>query len=307
VDAVATWATLTERGYVIVDAPDEVARALHADPWQLAAELLAGGVTMVERHPILAVAQGRSFASTMVHTPLHTDSQDVRGAAADVQVMACVQAASEGGETLLLDAWALLSTLEHADPRLYEALFDRVRRFRFVFGDLDGPTVAVRGGRLCFTHTPHPQDDLGARLAPFLDATPTVHLRIEAGQILLVDNHRMLHGRTAFRDPGRRFVRLLVWTRRPIDPPARILARARRIGQPVPDDEAERRLTATLELLRGRSPGVLAEQLDVDEAELYRWRNAMLRVARQALQPRRLRGWLRRDAPSHRRRSSHRR
>ena len=51
------------------------------------------------------------------------------------------------------------------------------------------------------------------------------------------------------------------------------------------DPEAERRLGIVLEMLRGASPGVLALRHGVPEPELYRWRDAVLRAAEEALGP----------------------
>ena len=52
---------------------------------------------------------------------------------------------------------------------------------------------------------------------------------------------------------------------------------------PVTDPEAERRLRIVPEMLRGVSPGVLSRRHGVPEPELYRWRDAVLRAAEEAL------------------------
>jgi gamma-butyrobetaine dioxygenase len=156
-----------------------------------------------------------------------------------------------------------------------------------------------------FTHSPMASDDdIGRGSAPWLERAPRIELRVETDEVMVVDNHRMLHGRRAFEDPQRRFLRLLVWTGIPAAAPERLheavaaahdqLARSLE-GQPsavrdawlggpaVTDPEAERRLRIVLELLRGASPGVLARRHGVPEPELYRWRDAVLRAAQEAL------------------------
>jgi gamma-butyrobetaine dioxygenase len=293
---------LAEHGYTVCVAPG-LAAAAERDPWAVARRL-HGDVQLVEAHPIHPVPHGRSFAATSRFTPLHTDSQSRRGVPPRWQVMLCLHPAAQGGETLLVDTWPLLERIEAEDPELHHALLTRPRRMPFVFGDVVGPTVALRGGGVVFTHSPVPVgDDLEPRLAPWLDRAPRIELRVAADEVLVVDNHRMLHGRRAFEDPHRRFLRLLVWTRSPAAAPQRLheaaaathdqLARALQgqpaaqrdpwVGPPPSDPEVDRRLRIVLEMLRGVSPGILAHRHGVPEPELYRWRDAVLRAAEEAL------------------------
>ena len=92
--------------------------------------------------------------------------------------------------------------------------FEAPRRVPFVLGDVFGPTVAERGGALAFTHAPFVArgDSIAHRLAPFVEAAPTLVFATRAGEILVADNRRMLHGRRAFTG-AREYVRLLIWTR----------------------------------------------------------------------------------------------
>jgi hypothetical protein len=216
--------------------------------------------------------------------PFHTDSQTFLGVPPHVQVMACRNAAETGGENLYLDTWALLARIEDEDPDLFERLFARTRHFPFVFGDVFGPTVAVRGGSLVFTHTARPLvDDLVAqRLQPFLDSSPVIEVRAAAGDLVVIHNHRVLHGRRAFDDERRSFTRLLVWRASPWPAPAPWMQRAAAngaVGEPMAasSSEVQRRLGIVLELLRGVPPGLLSAREGVSEPELYRWRDAVLR------------------------------
>jgi hypothetical protein len=295
---------LAERGYGRCLAPGMVVAAEH-DPWAVARRLHGGDVQLVEAHPIRPVPHGRSFASTSGFTPLHTDSQSRRGVPPRWQVMLCVRPAAQGGETLLVDTWALLERLEVDDPALQQALLTHHRRLPFVFGDVEGPTVALRGGGVVFTCSPKPVgDEVEQRLAPWIERAPVIELRVGADEVLVVDNHRMLHGRRAFADPQRSFLRLLVWTGVPAAAPQRLhdaaaavhAQRSRALrGQPQAvreallgapaslDPERDRRLRIVLEMLRGVSPGVLSRRHGVPEPELYRWRDAVLRAAEVAL------------------------
>jgi gamma-butyrobetaine dioxygenase len=295
--------SLTERGFARVKVPGLLAKA-ERDAWAVARLFVREQVVMVESHPISPIPEGRSFASNRAETPLHTDSQSHRGVPPYLQIMLCEQAAASGGETTLLDSWALLEQIAVADPELFESLLTHPRRIPFVFGDVIGPTVALRGEALVATHSPMPaRDEVGRRLAPWIAAAPRIELAIEADEVLLVDNHRMLHGRNAFSGDRRRFVRLLVWADVPTSAPAWLLHPARAVreqlahatehldpelrervlgpaGPAGPDDH---RLEIVLELLRGASPGMLARRHGVPEPALYRWRDAALRGASDAL------------------------
>jgi hypothetical protein len=107
-----------------------------------------------------------------------------------------------------------------------------------------------------------------------LEREPVIELAVETGQTLVVDNHRMLHGRTAFAGTDRDFVRVLAWFAEPLAPHPRHRAR------PV-DDLG--RLAVVLEMLTGVAPARLAAREGVSEAELYAWRNRALAAALAAL------------------------
>jgi hypothetical protein len=278
--------------------------AAAAAPWSFCEDLLGERPLMVERQPIRPRPGGRSFSSGTAPAPFHTDSQRHLGAPPDLQLMLCLAAADRGGESRYLDSWALLGRLEREEPALFRALFEVYRRIPFVFGDFFGTTASARRGSLVFTHSAIASGDpVASRLAPHLDAEPAYELKAEPGELLAIHNHRLLHGRRGFEDPKREFVRLLVWLRAPLPSPARYLAyaeevaaaaRLRLAGHPrrvrerlgleaEPRGPGAERLEIVLELLRGTPPGVLAAKHQVPEAELYRWREAALSAARDAL------------------------
>jgi gamma-butyrobetaine dioxygenase len=291
-------AALAGTGLAWVRAP-ELAEAAPRDPWACAESLLGERAVLLERQPIRAVPGGRSFSSGCMAAPFHTDSQTLLGVPPHVQVMACGAASENGGESLYLDTWALLARLEREDPDLLAGLFTTVRRFPFVFGDVFGPTVSIRGGSLVFTHTarPLPDDAVAARLRSFVESEPVIQVRAAAGDLIVIHNHRLLHGRRAFEGEGRSFTRLLIWRARPWPAPPPWLARgkagARAVRELLRDAPSGVReayglsetaagdrgheLGVVLELLRGVPPGVLSAREGVPEAEIYRWRDAVLR------------------------------
>ncbi|MCS6902449.1 MAG: TauD/TfdA family dioxygenase [Myxococcales bacterium] len=293
---------LARYGFVLCTGiqPEEAGR----DFWGFTERLLGLRPRMVERQPIQAVEGGHSFASTSRFTPLHTDSQLYDGAPPDLQVMACHHADEGGGESLLLDTWSLLTAIEERDPELFITLFRAWRIHPFVFGDLTGPTVALRGNALAFTHSPRSREDaVGQRLATWLEHSPPLQVPVRAGEVLLLDNRRVLHGRRAFQDVRRCFTRLLVWLPEPLarhpryealaqemrrevevkmaGVPAEARRRAGFSGKVLP--VAEERLQIVLAMLRGAPPGVLAARYRVPEPTLYVWRDEALRAALEVL------------------------
>jgi gamma-butyrobetaine dioxygenase len=150
---------------------------------------------------------------------------------------------------------------------VFEALYRTERHMPFVFGDVVGPTVDVRPGETWFTHSPMPpRDRIGEQLAMWLRRAPTISLTLAANELLVVDNHRMLHGRTAFTG-ARAFVRLLIWAR----PPGHVVS------------SAQRRLETVVDMLCGVAPGQLAVRAGIEEPTLYRWRDRALAAVLTAL------------------------
>lgn len=293
---------LARDGFTVVAVGDGAVQAT-VNPWRFVSELLGEVPLMVERQPIRAVEGGRSFASTRVFTPLHTDSQLYLGAPPDVQVMVCERPASDGGASLLADAWRLCETIEARNPSLFHALLHTHRRIPFVFGDVYGPTLAIRGNALAFTHSPiAPDDPVGRALVPFVEAAAH-DVVLRRGEALVLDNRSVLHGRRAFADTGRSFVRLLVWLAAPLRPHVRfqslaetVALRTRAVLDGAPEAVRARfglpsrriptlqhKLRAVLEVLCGGAPGAIAARERIPEVELYAWRDVALLAAAEAL------------------------
>jgi gamma-butyrobetaine dioxygenase len=252
------------------------------DPWGFAELLFGETPDMIERQPIRAVRGARSFAASAGAAPLHTDSQMLLGVPAHAQVLVCVRGAARGGASILVDAWAILDDVRACDPTLFTALLHTPRALRFYFGQVDGPTCSKRSGSLVFTHPPCADDPIGMRLQPYIARAPVIEHSLAAGEVLVVDNHRMLHGRRAF-EGDRELTRVLAWLPTPlgVHPDANLRAA-------LPDRAegglARGRLGVVLALLRGVPPGIVAAQSGVEEAVLYRWRNAAIAAASRALE-----------------------
>lgn len=114
-----------------------------------------------------------------------------------------------------------------------------------------------------------PTDAIGEALALELAHEPVITIPVRDGETLVVDNHRMLHGREAFGDTRRDFVRLLAWLPRPL---AMLVTKA-----PMS------RIAVVLELLTGVPPARLAAREGITEAELYVRRSRALAAAAATL------------------------
>ncbi|MBL8719089.1 MAG: TauD/TfdA family dioxygenase [Myxococcales bacterium] len=264
-------AAVAAQGFAVITAPDLV-RAAPSDPWAVAASLAGEPARMLERQPIRAVKGGQTFASGHGPAPLHTDSQLYRGMPAHWQALFCVQAARQGGDTVLLDTRAVLAATQGTP--LFDALFDVSRHLSFVFGNLEGPTIARAGDTVVFTGTPRVEDDVGRALVPIYERLPKTTLKLQPGEVLVVDNHRMLHGRTGFEGP-RMLERILVWLTSPAPADPWLFSRARaRLDRPLdradvvlPDELHARAIVS--DMLRGVPPGVLATRHSLSEPLLY--------------------------------------
>ncbi|NUP13202.1 MAG: hypothetical protein HOW73_44755 [Polyangiaceae bacterium] len=282
----ALEARLAKTGYFVLPAgaltPSDLAR-----PWQFAEQLSGEPPLMVERQVIRAVPEGRSFASTNGPTPLHNDLQLFRGRPADLQVLVCVQPATSGGTSLLLDSRLVVEALEQHDRALYSAVFEVPRAFPFIAGMVVAPTIARFGEHIAFLHAPRPapNDPLFSKVMAQLEAHPPARIDLRAGEILVADNHRVLHGRTAFSDPRRELVRFLVWLRRARAVPASIRSRARElpVSRAAHIEPTERDVELVTRMVAGVSPGALARKSGVAEPRLYALRDALFEVAREQL------------------------
>ena len=189
---------------VLAPAPSLAAERVRLDPWGVTESLFDAPVCMVERQPIRPVPGATSFAAGSGDAPLHTDSQPFDGVPAHVQVMACRAPAARGGASLLVDGFALAEAIAARDPALFSELLSVRRTARFYFGTFVVPTLSIVGGDLFITHPPVSRDPIGERLSRAMP--PPLRVALREGETLVVDNHRMLHGRRAIGGEGDRYL-----------------------------------------------------------------------------------------------------
>jgi len=170
---------------------------------------------------------------------LHTDSQ-YRSYPEGCVLLFVVRPASSGGETLLLDADTLLESLTSGVEG--RAAYDVLRQARFPFAvpmafRTESQTPEYVAATI-FSETPviryrHDAIIEGFAIDPDLatkdarwaldtlsevirnTAAKTTREALSAGDIILINNHRLLHGRTDFTDTRRLLLRLRIDIRQP--------------------------------------------------------------------------------------------
>jgi Taurine catabolism dioxygenase TauD, TfdA family len=226
------WSDLNERGTSFFRCPEAADQSV--EPAQVVERLLGVRPTKVavvaikpEPETALTLVQRRSYPHTTVAARFHVDPDPEGVLPPHVQVMICRRQAAQGGESLILDVWRLLAEIEATEPDLFRQLFETPRRLSFPGNDAFGPTIACRQGNLvCFHGAVPPSDGVGRSFRKWIDAATPFEFRAEAGDVYINNNHRTLHGRRAFTDSSREFLRILAWFREPLAAPDPFLDRA---------------------------------------------------------------------------------
>ncbi len=153
----------------------------------------------------------------------HTDNP-YRDPVPGVQLLHCLRPASEGGRTRLVDGFAAAEHLRTIDPEGFQILATTPVRFRFrdahaeliaeaplIELDVRDRVRTIRYNNRSMEPVRRPTSEIRpfyrawATWASLLQSPEFVaEHRLEAGELLVLDNRRVLHGRTAVIDPERR-------------------------------------------------------------------------------------------------------
>lgn len=197
-----------------------------------------------------------TLGATLRAVPPHTD-EPFRYMPPGVLILGCVRPAAEGGDTILVDGFQIAERLREHNPAAFDLLCGPNHVFvRYHEGTLDermrGKVISLDDrGAVCGLRL-HTRSSGPLDVAP--DLVPTyfaahraivalamapenqIRLRLEAGDVAVLDNHRVLHSRTAFSD-HKRFLQTSSVSREDFHENLRLLAA--RLGF---TDEAERAL-----------------------------------------------------------------
>jgi alpha-ketoglutarate-dependent taurine dioxygenase len=170
---------------------------------------------VVQTTEITPKAKARAALATDKEMQLHTDHPRARWISWE-----CVRQSSEGGFSLLKDTRPALDSLTSAERTELRNLSIRTH---VVFPDDAGAYPVLRNdfdGADWVYFTPWMTDGQSSpafrKLVLALEATPTLSVRPHPGEFLLIDNGRMLHGRSALGgDKDRLLIRR--WIASPFD------------------------------------------------------------------------------------------
>ncbi|MGI9608265.1 MAG: TauD/TfdA family dioxygenase [Acidimicrobiales bacterium] len=146
-----------------------------------------------------------------------------------IDIFHCLVNTSEGGLSTYVDGFAVAESIARADPDAYELLTTvPIAHIRRHPGEIDmrnrGPLISLdEFGRPCgiryFDRALAPLDCAAELVDPMfaairrfnelmLDPAFIARIRVPAGSGMLIDNHRVMHGRTAFDPSSGRHIRL---------------------------------------------------------------------------------------------------
>jgi gamma-butyrobetaine dioxygenase len=188
-----------------------------------------------------------NVAFTSVEVKPHTDLANYANPPG-VQFLFCLVHEAQGGDTILVDGFNVACKLRSANPRCFDVLARTEVPFRIFSDTADvrtrAPTFTVddrgslRGIRFS-NQCLEPLDLAPDRIEPFYDAYRDLEIligapdnritfRLEPGDLLAMNNHRVLHSRTAF-DPtsGRRHLQVASMEMDDVLSRRRILKRAK--------------------------------------------------------------------------------
>lgn len=180
-----------------------------------------GGTDLWPVRPRSGLA-GATFSVRAGDAGLHTDAA-YRPDPEDLIALFCVTPARDGGDTLLLDGRAALTSAHPSDvdeyrrPQWRWSLPEAFRDGRSATGSEPYPVLDT-GGKVRWRadnlEIPDRLRGLAGRTAGRLASHPdVVRIRLAADSVLLCDNTRILHGRTGFTDVHRLLIRVRMVTR----------------------------------------------------------------------------------------------
>ena len=176
---------------------------------------------------VVAEVTPQNLANTNLGLQAHTDNP-YRDPVPTLQLLACLENSVLGGESAVVDGFAIAQYLQTSDRSAFDILARHPIRFAyegsndvsltskrpiFELGP-DGELLAVRfNNRSAAPFVDIPFDDLEEfyrayrRFAECLDNPDfSVRFKLAAGEAFIVDNTRILHARTAFHGSGKRWL-----------------------------------------------------------------------------------------------------
>ena len=170
---------------------------------------------------VVAVNDPTNLAYTPAGLQPHTDNP-YRDPVPGLQLLHCLQSSATGGHTLLIDGFAVADALRQTDADAFDILTSTPHPFRFPDGEADlraaapliecnrdGDVVAVCHNNRSAAPLALPEDEVATYytayrrlMAIYRSPGYALRLRLEPGDLLVLDNTRVLHGRETFEATG---------------------------------------------------------------------------------------------------------
>jgi [2-(trimethylamino)ethyl]phosphonate dioxygenase len=176
---------------------------------------------------VRAEVNPNNLAYTNLGLQAHTDNP-YRDPVPTMQILACLENTVEGGDSIVVDGFAVAARLKKESARGFGLLSHYPARFEYAgtagvrlrakkpFIELspDGEMIAIRfNNRSAAPVVDVPYDDMAdyysayRRFAEILeDPSMEVTFKLQPGELFIVDNTRVLHARKAFSGTGKRWL-----------------------------------------------------------------------------------------------------
>ncbi|MGF1610827.1 MAG: gamma-butyrobetaine dioxygenase [Kiloniellales bacterium] len=168
-----------------------------------------------------------NLAYTGLGLQVHSDNP-YRDPAPTLQLLACLENSAAGGDSIVVDGFKAIEVLQREAPQYFDLLADHCARFEYSGGgDVhlsarrpmielapDGELIALRfNNRSAAPLLDVPYEKVPAYYAAYrhlaeIMERPDLRVRFKlvAGELFIVDNTRVLHGRAAFSGTGTRWL-----------------------------------------------------------------------------------------------------
>lgn len=166
---------------------------------------------------VRSIVDPSNLANTSLGLAAHTDNP-YRDPVPTMQLLHCLASSAQGGENVLVDGWRVADEVRHRAPRGFDLLTRRGVAFEYrdpgavlrtvapiVELDTVGRVRSVRFNARSMQPPSMPADELVDWYDAYLlfarllaDPSYQLQFRLEPGDLFVVDNRRVLHGRTGF-------------------------------------------------------------------------------------------------------------
>ena len=166
---------------------------------------------------VRSVVDPANLADSALGLAPHTDNP-YRDPVPTMQLLHCLESSAIGGDNMLVDGWFVAEEIRHVDPLGFEMLTTRPITFTYrdsnaeltataplIETDSNGTVRAIRFNPRSMQPPSMATDELVKWYDAYLllarllaDPVHQIRFRLDPGELFVVDNRRVLHGRAAF-------------------------------------------------------------------------------------------------------------